>query len=373
MLVELHNGRRDNNLSKHCIFIIIKKDVPRPSFSMLKLKDFDFKLPKSLIAQQPASPRDSCNLMVVKRSNKTIYDDKFFNIDKYLNPGDVLVLNDSKVLPARLIGKKESGGKVEILLLKQINSSRWECLVGLVPIKKQVGLNIYFSSSLKGEIIEREGDVAVVEFSKKSKELMDEIFKLGVPPTPPYIKRLAKSEEYQTVYAKKLGSVAAPTAGMHFTDSLLRKIRKKGVKIEYITLHVGLGTFQGVKEENILNHKMHSEFYELSKGAVKTLNEAKEEGKRVIACGTTSVRVLESCVDKKGKLYTNSGETDIFIYPGYKFKYVDCLLTNFHVPKSTLIMLVCAFADKKIIRKAYKEAIEKEYRFYSFGDSMLIL
>jgi S-adenosylmethionine:tRNA ribosyltransferase-isomerase len=241
-----------------------------------------------------------------------------------------------------------------------------------VPIVKQVGLKIKFSGKLSGEIIKRAGDTAVIKFNLSSAKLMERILKIGQPPTPPYIKRLAKGSEYQTVYAEKLGSVAAPTAGMHFTKPLMNKLKRMGVEIQYITLHVGLGTFQPVKEEDITKHKIHSEYFELDKKTAERLNDVKRSGQRIIACGTTTVRVLESCA-RGGKLRAKSGETSIFIYPGYKFKVIDALITNFHVPESTLIMLVAAFAGKKFIDKAYQIAIKKKYRFYSFGDAMLIL
>lgn len=339
---------------------------------MLKLQDFDFDLPKNLIAQKPSSPRDACRLMVLRRDKKTIKHDRFFNIYKYLEPGDILVLNNSKVIPARLWGEKESGGRVETLLLRQIDTKKWECLVGSVPTNRQKDLKIFFSKKLKGKIIERKTDTAVIKFNLSGKSLMNEIFRIGESPTPPYIKRLAKQKEYQTIYAKYFGSVAAPTAGMHFTKKLLEKIKKEGIKIEYITLHVGLGTFQPVKNEDITKHKMHSEYFQLDKKTAGVLNKAKKEGKRIIACGTTTVRVLEHCTSN-GLIKPKKGETDIFIYHGYKFKFINQLITNFHTPKSTLLMLVSAFVGKKFIDKAYKEAIRKKYRFYSFGDSMLIL
>ena len=261
----------------------------------MKLSEFDFNLPKNLIAQKPASPRDVCRLMVLNREKQLVSHERFYNLGKYLRRGDVLVLNNSKVLPARLIGKKATGGKVEILLLKQISSAAWECLVGFVPLAKQVGLKIKFGKKLSGEIIKRAGDTAVIKFNLSGAKLMEQILKIGQPPTPPYIKRLAKSAEYQTVFAEKLGSVAAPTAGMHFTKSLMNKLKKMGVQIEYITLHVGLGTFQPVKENDITMHKIHSEYFELDKKTAERLNAAKRDGRRIVACGTTTVRVLESC------------------------------------------------------------------------------
>jgi len=354
----------------------------------MKLSEFDFNLPKNLIAQESVSPRDACRLMVLNRDFQTIWHDHFYNLGEYLRLGDVLVLNNSKVLPARLLGKKATGGKVEILLLRQISSGKWECLVGSVPIAKQVGLKIKFSGKLNGEIIKRAGDTATIKFNLSGAKLMEQILKIGQPPTPPYIKRLAKSSEYQTVYAEKLGSVAAPTAGMHFTKSLMNKLKKMGVEIQYVTLHVGLGTFQPVKVLDITKHKIHSEYFELDKKTAERLNEAKRAGRRIIACGTTTVRVLEHCsklsperseAQSKGLrqaqaiIKAQAGETNIFIYPGYKFQFIDALITNFHVPKSTLIMLVAAFAGKKFIDKAYQIAINRKYRFYSFGDAMLIL
>lgn len=358
----------------------------------MRLSEFDFNLPKNLIAQKPASPRDTCRLMVLNREKQSIRHDWFYNLGKYLKSGDVLVLNNSKVLPARLMGKKDTGGKVEVLLLRQITASAWQCLIGFVPIRQQIGLKINFGKKLSGQIIKRVGDMAVVRFNLSGVKLMEQILKIGQAPTPPYIKIKDQKSKiknwYQTVYAKKLGSVAAPTAGMHFTNKLLAKLKKMGVQIEYITLHVGLGTFQPVKVDDIKKHKMHAEYFELDKKTAERLNAAKRAGRRIVACGTTTVRVLEHCAKlfpersaakSKGGLrqaqaiiIPRSGETDIFIYPGYKFKFVDTLLTNFHVPKSTLIMLVAAFAGKKYIDKAYKIAIKKKYRFYSFGDAMLI-
>lgn len=359
----------------------------------MKLSQFDFNLPKTLIAQKPASPRDACRLMVLDRKTKSIKHDHFYNLGEYLRPGDVLVLNDSKVLPARIIGKKPTGGKAEILLLKQLTSNNWDCLVGFVPIKKQAGLEIIFKSGLKGKIIKRQKDTAIIKFNQNGQKLMNKILAIGQAPTPPYIKRLAKRQEYQTIFAKKLGSVAAPTAGLHFTKNLLKKLKKQGLQIEYITLHVGLGTFQPVKTEDIRKHQMHEEYFELSKTTAKNLNEAKREGRRIIAVGTTVTRVLETCAgsvmvrfsnhdtatlrepqgDSVALLKPRSSTTNIFIYPGYKFKFIDALITNFHVPKSTLIMLVEALAGKKLIDQAYQIAIKKKYQFYSFGDAMVIL
>lgn len=337
----------------------------------MKLSDFDFFLPKSLIAQRPASPRDACRLMVLDREERTIKHDHFYNLGKYLKSDDVLVLNNSKVLPARLMGKKETGGKVEILLLKQLSAALWQCLVGFVPVAKQVGLKIKFGKKLSGKIMKRAEDTAIIRLNLSGEKLMEQIFKIGQPPTPPYIKRLAKRAEYQTVFAKEIGSVAAPTAGIHFTKRLMAKLKRMGVQIEYITLHVGLGTFQPVKTGDIKRHKMHEEYFELDRKTAKRLNQAKREGRRIVACGTTAVRVLEHC-SRASLLKPQSGYTNIFIYPGCKFKFVGALITNFHVPKSTLIMLVAAFAGKNFVDRAYQLAIQKKYRFYSFGDAMLI-
>ncbi|MCX6739948.1 MAG: tRNA preQ1(34) S-adenosylmethionine ribosyltransferase-isomerase QueA [Candidatus Parcubacteria bacterium] len=373
-----------------------------------KLSSYDFNLPKELIAQKPVSPADTCCLLVLDRKTKRIIDEKFLNLTKYLNKGDVLVFNNSKVLPARLIGRKKTGGKVEILLLRQIKPDTWECLVGNLPVHKQVGTSLLFSGKqehastklstgplLSGQIAARKNNIAQIKFNLSGKKLMDQIFKLGQTPTPPYIKRLAKATEYQNFFAKKIGSVAAPTAGLHFTPRIFKLLKQKGVQIEFVTLHVGLGTFAPIKFEDITKHQIHSEYFELDKATAKRLNQAKKEGRRIIAVGTTSVRVLESCSQSKISkasnfglpaealaeaglrpsafmLRANSGYTDIYIYPGYKFKFIDSLITNFHVPKSSLLLLVSALAGTEFIKKAYQYAIRKKYRFYSFGDVMLI-
>jgi len=354
------------------------------------LKSYDFHLPPELIAQQPASPPDTCRLLVLDRKTKKITDENFLNLPNYLQAGDVLIFNNSKVIPARLIGKKITGGKVEILLLKQISANTWECLVGNLPIKKQMSTPITFGGSqepllLAGKIISRAKDTARIKFNLSGKKLMDQIFKLGQMPTPPYIKRLAKQNEYQTFFAdpKKLGSVAAPTAGLHFTPRMFKKLKQKGVQIEFITLHVGLGTFSPIKSDDITKHQIHSEYFELDKTTAKRLNQAKKEKRRIIAVGTTSVRVLETCFSRHchpehsrranaGCLTPKKGFTKIYIYPGYKFKFIDAIITNFHLPQSSLILLVSAFAGTKFIKKSYQHAIKKKYRFYSFGDVMLI-
>jgi S-adenosylmethionine:tRNA ribosyltransferase-isomerase len=346
-----------------------------------KLSTYDFNLPPELIAQKPASPADTCRLLVLDRKSKKITDEKFLNLVKYLNKGDVLVFNNSKVLPARLIGKKETGGKVEILLLRQIKADTWECLVGNLPVHKQIGTKLNFSKFLSGQIAARIKDTAQIKFNLSGKKLMDQIFKLGQTPTPPYIKRLAKATEYQNFFAKKIGSVAAPTAGLHFTPRIFKLLKQKGVQIEFVTLHVGLGTFAPIKSDDITKHQIHSEYFELDKPTAKRLNQAKSQGRRIIAVGTTSVRVLESCAKntqypvpntKYPVLLPQKGNTSIYIFPGYNFKFVDALITNFHVPKSSLILLVSALAGTEFIKKAYQHAIRKKYRFYSFGDVMLI-
>ena len=352
--------------------------------NLTKLKTYDFSLPHELIAQKPANPPDTCRLLVLNRKTNKITDEAFLNLPKYLNQGDVLVFNNSKVLPARLIGKKTTGGKVEILLLKQIKSDIWKCLVGNLPIHKQIGTQLNFGKLLSGQIAVRINDTAQIKFNLTGQKLMDQIFKLGQTPTPPYIKRLAKATEYQNFFAKKIGSVAAPTAGLHFTPRMFKRLKQKGVQIEFVTLHVGLGTFAPIKAGDITKHQIHSEYFELDKPTANRLNLAKKEGRRIIAVGTTSVRVLESCASPKPRaqspkpraksfeLRAESGETQIYIYPGYKFKFIDSLITNFHVPKSSLILLVSAFASPDLIKMAYRHAISRKYRFYSLGDVMFI-
>ncbi len=345
----------------------------------MKLSDFDFPLPKNLIAQKPSSPRDRCRLMILNRKTKTIKHDRFFNLGRYLRAGDILVLNDSKVLPARLWGRKETGGQVEILLLREIKSDSWECLVGSVPIRKQIGLKINFRAGLKGLVTKRLADRALIKFNLRGKNLLHKILEIGQTPTPPYIKRLARRPEYQTVFAKKFGSVAAPTAGLHFTRQLLNQIKKQGIQIKYLTLHVGLGTFQPIKIKDLRQHEMHPEYFELKPAVSRRLNLAKAKGRRIIAVGTTSAKTLETCArpvmgKKSVKLVRPAArQTNLFIYPGYRFKFVDGLITNFHLPRSTLLLLVSALAGKKFIDRAYRLAIKRKYRFYSFGDAMLII
>jgi len=340
----------------------------------LQLKDFDFDLPEELIAQHPSEKRDECRLMVLNKQTGEIEHKIFKDIIEYLDPKDCLVLNDTRVIPARLIGSKEdSGGKIELLLLKRLDKNTWETLVK--PGKKaKVGAKFEFGEGmLKAQVksIAEEGN-RIIEFEYNGifEEILD---KLGQMPLPPYItERLKDREQYQTVYSKNEGSAAAPTAGLHFTEELLDKIRDKGIKIVFLTLHVGLGTFRPVKVDNIQEHHMHSEFYQLSKESADIINKTKEEGGRIISVGTTSTRTLETIGDEQGKVKEASGWTDIFIYPGYKYKVVDGLITNFHLPESTLIMLVSALSNREIIVKAYNTAVREKYRFFSFGDAMFI-
>lgn len=341
----------------------------------MKLTDFDYYLPEELIAQNPAQVRDCSRLMVLDRARKNITHRIFRDVIDYLNEGDTLVLNDTKVLPARLFGVKEdTGARVEILLLKRMGTNIWETLVK--PGKKvKIGTKIVFGSGeLSGQVLEKTevgGRIICFNYQGVFEEILD---KFGQMPLPPYItKELEDKDRYQTVFARERGSAAAPTAGLHFTPELLQEIQSKGIKTAFVTLHVGLGTFRPVKEEEITNHKMHSEYYELSQEAVDIIRKTKINGKKVIAVGTTSTRVLESVAAKFGELRATQGWTDIFIYPGFSFRVVDVLLTNFHLPKSTLMMLISAFAEREFILEAYREAVENRYRFFSFGDAMLIL
>ena len=340
----------------------------------MKVNDFYFDLPEELIAQYPLEKRDSSRLMVVHRKNEEIEHKHFSDIIDYLRKGDTLVLNNTRVLPARLIGEKsETGGKIEFLLLKRIEGDKWECLAK--PGKRaRIGAEFTFGDGkLKAVVVDilEEGN-RIIEFKYDGifEQVLDE---LGQMPLPPYIhEKLEDKERYQTVYSKEKGSAAAPTAGLHFTTELLEKIKEKGVSIAYVTLHVGLGTFRPVKVEDVNNHVMHSEYYHLSKEDADLINRTKEQGGRVIPVGTTSTRTLETIGDENGRVREASGWTSIFIYPGYKFKVVDALITNFHLPESTLIMLVSALANKDLIMGAYNKAVEEKYRFFSFGDSMFI-
>ena len=334
--------------------------------------DFYYDLPEELIAQTPAEPRDSSRLLVYDRTNDTIEHKHFYDLPDYLKIGDVLVINNTRVLPARIYGVKAvTGAKVEFLLHKRINLTDWEVLVK--PAKKaSVGAEFVFSDKLRAEVIEYEGEgLRKVRFSFDG-VFEDVLSEIGEMPIPPYIhEKLKEKERYQTVYAKENGSSAAPTAGLHFTPELLNKIRAMSVEVVEVLLHVGLGTFRPVKTENITDHKMHSEYYCVTEQAANAINLAKSEGRRVIAVGTTSVRVLESAF-KNGKLQAESGETSIFIYPPYKYKAVDALVTNFHLPESTLIMLVSAFMGRENALRMYETAVKERYRFFSFGDACFI-
>ena len=340
----------------------------------MKVSDFDFYLPEELIAQCPLKERDSSRFMVVDRKTGEIEQKVFHDVIDYLDKGDTLVLNNTRVMPARLIGEKEeTGGKIEFLLLKRIEGDKWECLAK--PGKKaKVGAMFTFGEGKLKAVVREiglEGN-RVIEFIYNGifEEILDE---LGQMPLPPYIhEKLDDRERYQTVYSKEKGSAAAPTAGLHFTEDLLEKIREKGVNIAFVTLHVGLGTFRPVKVESIDEHIMHSEYYELDEENAKIINDTKKRGNRVIAVGTTSTRTLETIGNENGEVRAQSGWTNIFIFPGYKFNIVDALITNFHLPESTLIMLVSALAGKENIMNAYKKAVEEKYRFFSFGDSMFI-
>lgn len=340
----------------------------------METKDFDFYLPEELIAQDPLSDRSSSRLLVLNKRTGERKHKIFRDITSYLRPGDCLVLNNTKVIPARLIGEKEgTGAKIELLLLKRKENDIWETLVK--PGKKaKPGTKILFGNGLLScEIlsVEEEGN-RLVKFYYEGifEEILDQ---LGQMPLPPYITHQLKDKNrYQTVYAKYEGSAAAPTAGLHFTKNLLDEIKNKGVQIVYVTLHVGLGTFRPVKVENVLEHHMHSEFFQVNQEAADKINEAKRNGGRVICVGTTSCRTVESAADENGFIKAGCGDTEIFIYPGYKFKVLDCLITNFHLPESTLLMLVSALAGRENILSAYNEAVEEKYRFFSFGDAMFI-
>lgn len=341
----------------------------------MRLKEFDYELPKELIAQKAKKPRDHSRLLVLDKKSGNIQHKHFYDLPDFLEKGDVLVLNDSKVFPARLKGmKKDTGGKAEVFLLRNIKGNEWQCLIGGKIKECQ---KISFEKKLEAVVLKNNSDGTwEVGFNMKGKKFMDVIEKIGEMPLPPYIKVKSKVEsrkskvDYQTVYAddKKIGSVAAPTAGLHFTPALIKKLKAKGIKFEYVTLHVGLGTFASVKTENIKEHKMHSEWIEIKKKTLHNILKAKRNGHRIITVGTTSTRTIETAFGRG----MQSGWTDIFIYPGYKFKIVDAIITNFHLPKSTLLMLVSAFAGKTKIKKAYREAIARKYRFFSYGDAMLI-
>ncbi len=341
----------------------------------MKTSDFFYELPQELIAQTPVEPRDSSRLMVVDRNSGELEHRIFRELTDYLNEGDCLIINDTRVIPARIYGvKEETGAVVEFLLLKQSENNVWECLCK--PGKRaKIGTRFTFGEGIVDcEVIDvTEDGNRIIRFDCDSKEIYNILDKIGKMPLPPYItEELKNGERYQTVYSRELGSAAAPTAGLHFTEEMLEKIRNMGVKIGNVTLHVGLGTFRPVKVDDVTEHKMHSEHYTLPKETADLINETKKNGKRVISVGTTSTRTLESVATKYGKIREDEGDTSIFIYPGYEFKCIDALITNFHLPESTLIMLVSAFAGYDNIMNAYKTAVDEKYRFFSFGDAMFI-
>lgn len=337
-------------------------------------KDFWYDLPEELIAQTPLERRDASRLMVMNRETGEIAHRHFYDIVEYLRPGDCLVMNDSRVLPARLLGHRPSGGAVEVLLLRDLGGKCWECLCK--PGRKmQVGSEVVFGNGELTAVVRevREDGNRVVEFRYEG-IFLEVLERLGKMPLPPYIKEeLADQERYQTVYSREVGSAAAPTAGLHFTEELLDKIQEKGVNTAFVTLHVGLGTFRPVKAEQITDHHMHSELCMMSEETAAVLNRTKQEGGRIICVGTTSCRTLESLVGEDGRFAAGSKWTDIFIYPGYRFKAMDGLITNFHLPESTLVMLVSAFAGREHVLNAYAEAVKERYRFFSFGDAMCII
>ena len=358
----------------------------------LKIQDYSYNLPESLIADQPCDQRDHCRLLTLNKTTREINHLHFYDILNLLGPNDVLVLNQSKVFPARLFGKKDSGGEIEVLLIHQISSDIW---MAISKPRPNAGRQINFEHNLIGQVIESDqitGQIKI-KFNYKNNQFFQILDKIGHTPIPPYIHSSQTEQqirsEYQTVYAKETGSAAAPTAGLHFTKKLLSQLKTKGVQIEYVTLHVGLGTFQNLRPENIKSKTLHSEFYEIKPSVAKRLNTAKDSGKRIISVGTTSVRTLESASIKMDfspssrgdvaepqrgfyKIIPGKSHTEIFIYPPYQFKFVDALITNFHLPESSLLMLVSAFAGKDKILKAYQEAVNQKYRFFSFGDAMFI-
>ena len=341
-----------------------------------KLSDFDFDLPEGLIAQEPLKKRDESRLLILDKNTGKIKHEKFKNLPEYLDDSFIIVRNATKVIPARLIGKKQSGGVVEILLIEKLSSSLNKTVYKTLgrPLRRlHKGQKIYFDDSLCAKIIDKVGEELLLEF-EHSGAFEEVLFKLGQMPLPKYIKKELKDpDRYQTIYAKTGESAAAPTAGLHFTDEVFKKLKSKGIKIYDINLNVGLGTFAPVRHEDLSKHKMHKEKFWIEKGTAEKINKAKKEGKKIFAIGTTTLRALESATDKKGNLRAGEFETELFITPGYKFKVVDALLTNFHLPKSTLLMLVSAFAGHKNTMRAYKEAVKEKYRFFSFGDAMFIV
>ncbi len=338
---------------------------------MFKLSDYDYHLPEEYIAQKPAIPRDSCKLMVIERSSGNISHHIFRDIVEFLKEGDHLVLNDTRVIYARLKGEKITGAKVEVFLLKELSPNVWEALVR--PGKRlKEGAIVKFSDIMEGEILEvKDEGIRVIKFSTPF-SFGEMIKKVGEVPLPPYIKeKIDDPELYQTVYSRKEGSVAAPTAGLHFTQELFEKLSEKGIRISYITLHVGIDTFRPITTEDIREHKMHKEYFEVSEEVAEEINRTKREGGRIIAVGTTTVRTLESKT-KEGRIVPGRGETELYIYPGYKFKLIDGIITNFHLPKSSLLVMMAAWMGRDLLFRAYREAIERRYRFFSFGDAMFV-
>ena len=350
----------------------------------MHIKEFDYELPAELIAQYPIERRDQSRLMVLNRKNRTIEHRRFLEITDCFKPGDALVLNDTKVIPARLIGRKQSGGKVEVFLLKphengSVDEKVWHCLINCSK-KPKLNSKIFFNQSLTAEIVEEEGEGFKVEFSHAG-DFEQILNSIGRTPLPPYIKRENGTEDderldrarYQTTFARSRGAVAAPTAGLHFTSKLLDRIRKKGVDVLFLTLHVGWGTFHPVRVEQVEEHCMHSEYYVLNSSVARVINEARRRKSRIISVGSTATRSLESLANGQGAVRPGRGYTNLFIYPGYNFKIIDSLITNFHLPRSTLLMLVAAFAGREFVLEAYREAIKENYRFYSYGDAMMII
>lgn len=339
----------------------------------MKTKDFDYFLPKEKIAQSPADKRDCSKLMAINKKTAQIQHKHFYDIIGYLNPGDCLVFNDSKVIHARLYGKKNTGAAIEVLLLKDMSSAKWQALIKPAKRLKESDIIYFDDKEITAKLLKKLDDgVCEIEFICNT-NIYDKIEQIGKMPLPPYITDNSKYyDRYQTVYAKNLGSAAAPTAGLHFTAELIDEIDKKGVKTAYVTLHVGLDTFRPIKADNIEDHKMHCEYYHITERNAEIINAAKADGRRIICVGTTSMRTLEGCYKKYGKIIPVIDNTDIFIYPPYEFKAADCLITNFHLPQSSLLMLVSAFYDKDKLFDAYNIAKEKDYRFFSFGDAMYL-
>lgn len=344
----------------------------------MQLNDFDFALPEELIAQQPAARRDASRLMCLERATRQLVCRQFADLPEYFRSGDVLVLNDTQVIPARLLGHKQTGGKIEIFLVRRdmqsSSAEEWFCLTKSSK-SPRAGTEVQLGDGLKAEILaEADHPYRRVRFHCEG-DFMQRVEKIGHLPLPPYIKREDGQEDrsrYQTVFAREKGAVAAPTAGLHFTDQMLNRLRELGVEIHSLTLHVGLGTFLPVRVEDVRQHKMHTELYNVPQATADAVNQARQQGRRVIALGTTSARTLETAVSEDGKLLAGPGESDIFIYPGHRFKLIDALITNFHLPKSTLLMLVSAFAGQEFILSAYQQAVEERFRFFSYGDCMLI-